>query len=280
MKKLINYPLFIIGAIILHLGLVKGHVPLIFVPSITISIVLIFIIVLERINPYRNDWNQNLGDFKNDFLQTFIVLPIVVKFVEFNEVFIQEKLQIHFWPSTWPFIFQLIAVVLLAEFLFYWFHRFSHTNKTLIKFHAVHHGALRVYWANAGRFHIVDSLIQGFLYFIPIYILGASKEVAAMFLTLNAVTGTLEHANFDFKTIILSRIFNTAELHRLHHSVKIHQCNSNYGKILSIWDSVFGTYEKPKFKREDLTVGLPGGRPVPVHFWGQMTYPFEKKKKN
>jgi sterol desaturase/sphingolipid hydroxylase (fatty acid hydroxylase superfamily) len=233
---------------------------------------------MEKIFPYRKDWNVDLGDFWTDIIQTLIVLPFVAKFIEIIYVKLNHHFAIQVWSQKQPMWLQAILVILSAEFLFYWYHRFSHTNKFLIKYHAVHHGALRVYWANAGRFHFVDLFFQFSLYFIPVYLFGANPEVAAIFLTLNAITGTLEHTNIDFKTVVMSRIFNTAELHRIHHSKKINECNSNYGKILSIWDTIFGTYLKPKFHREELNVGLPGGRPVPHDFWGQIMYPFQKKK--
>lgn len=279
MLKLIPYPAFVLGAILIHFGLLSLHVPLTAVPALTFFITIGFIIFLERAKPYRESWNENLGDFKTDLIQTLLILPVVAKLLELFYRDLQTKFNLHIWPKSWPFILQVIVIIFLAELLFYFYHRLAHTNKFLLKFHAVHHGADRVYWANSGRFHFVDTIGQSLFYFIPIFLLGASEEVAALFLTLNAITGTLEHANFEFKTIFLSRFFNTAELHRLHHSVKVSECNSNYGKILSIWDSAFGTYVKPKFKRETLKVGLPGGRPVPYDLWGQLKYPFVKKKK-
>ena len=279
MRKLFVYPAFLLVSLVVHFALVNSNkIDLTFVPSVVFFIMVIIMIAFEKIFPYRTDWNRDLGDFWTDIIQTLIVLPIVAKIIEIIFTNIKIKFSIQVWSIHQPFWLQSILVILSAEFLFYWYHRFSHTSKFLLKYHAVHHGALRVYWANAGRFHFVDLFFQFSLYFIPVYLFGASKEVAALFLTLNAITGTLEHTNINFKTIVMSRIFNTAELHRIHHSKKIAECNSNYGKILSIWDTIFGTYLKPKFKREELEVGLPGGRPVPNDFWGQIMYPFQKKK--
>lgn len=277
MRKLLVYPFFIVVSLLLHFTLLQAGFPLAAVPSLVFGIMVIVMIALERMTPYRNDWNEDLGDFKADIIQTLIVLPFVAKFVELSFYYLHTKLGFKPLLAGLPFIVQAVVIIISAEFLFYWYHRISHKNKFLLKYHAVHHGALRVYWGNAGRFHFVDLFFQFFLYFIPVYLISPNEEVAALFLTLNAITGTLEHANIDFKTIIMSKIFNTAELHRIHHSTKLSECNSNYGKILSFWDIVFGTYHKPKFKRETLKVGLPGGRPVPHQFWGQIKYPFYKK---
>ncbi|MGZ3770447.1 MAG: sterol desaturase family protein [Bdellovibrio sp.] len=279
MKKIFVYPTFLSSSLILHFALIKAHfVPIELIPSLVFLVMVIIMVAFEKVAPYRKDWNVNIGDFSTDIIQTLIVLPFVAKVIELLFKYAHDQLNIQFWSDKLPFLVQVILVILFAEFLFYWYHRFSHTNRFLLKFHAVHHGATRVYWANAGRFHFIDLFFQFSLYFIPVYLLGAKPEVASLFLTLNAITGTLEHTNIDFKTIFLARIFNTAELHRIHHSKVLSECNSNYGKILSVYDTLFGTYKKPKFKRQDLEVGLPKGRPVPVHFLGQIKYPFTKKK--
>lgn len=277
MKKLFIYPLFIIVSLVLHFSFARAGIDLTAIPSIVFAIMVMVMIAFERMTPYRKDWNENLGDFKADIIQTLVVLPFVAKIIELAFRYLHKNLNIKPILHDYPFWVQAIIIILFAEFLFYWYHRISHTNKFLLRYHAVHHGALRVYWGNAGRFHFVDLFFQFALYFIPVYLLSGNEEVASLFLTLNAITGTLEHANIDAKTILMSRIFNTAELHRIHHSTKPAECNSNYGKILSFWDIVFGTYQKPKFKRETLKVGLPGGRPVPHHVWGQIMYPFAKK---
>lgn len=279
MKKLVIYPSLLLLSIILHFQFIRfGTIPLAFIPSLVFAIMVLVMIILERIYPYKREWNIDSGDFKADFIQTLIVLPIVAKIIEISYRYLHFKLALKSPIAKWPFWVQFIFITLSAEFLFYWYHRISHTNKFLLKYHAVHHGVSRVYWANSGRFHFVDLFFQFTLYFIPVYLLSGDEMIASLFLTLNAITGTLEHTNIDFKTIYLSRIFNTAELHRLHHSKKVDECNTNYGKILSVWDSVFGSYYKPKFKRETFTAGLPGGRPVPNDFWGQIMYPFKSKK--
>ena len=49
----------------------------------------------------------------------------------------------------------------------------------------------------------------------------------------------------------------TPDMHRVHHSVIIHETNSNYGFNLSIWDRLFGTYlAQPSKGHTDMTIGL------------------------
>lgn len=280
MIKFILYPALLVFALSLHLVLAQTFPQQVLFVPMGVSFVMIFVVfLLERWRPHLPDWNRNLGDFSTDLVQTLVVLPIAAKVVELGMLHLKGRIGIDVWPHHLPWAAQLILAILAAEFLFYWIHRWSHTNPWLWKFHAVHHGAHRVYWANSGRFHVVDLLIQFALYFLPIYLLGAPAEITAVFLTLNAVTGLLEHANIEIQTITISRIFNTAELHRAHHANEAAIANNNYGKILSVWDTIFGTYKKPRTRAEDQRVGLFNGHhPVPHSLIGQLQYPFQKKK--
>jgi sterol desaturase/sphingolipid hydroxylase (fatty acid hydroxylase superfamily) len=200
--------------------------------------------------PYRREWLADQGDFKLDFFFTNILFPIVAKV---GEVLISVALIFFlseqsrkgiaaYWPSHLPLAVQFIMILLLCEFIYYWLHRAAHTWIPLWNFHSIHHSVKRVYWNNAGRFHPIDLGLNTFLYVSPFFIFAVPEILLALFVITNAVTGLLEHANIDFRLGQLNRIFNSAELHRWHHSLESKESNSNYGKIISFWDQVFGSY--------------------------------------
>lgn len=248
-------------------------------PSITFFIFLPLVLFFERKYPYKEEWNTDVGDFKADIITTLIILPVLTESIGkielyLNDAFLRFKFAEHF--SFWT---QFAIVFFASEFLFYWYHRYSHKQKTLLKYHSVHHGATRMYWANSGRFHFMDIIIQFFIYFIPLYLFRASDEVAALLLMVTAVTGTLEHANIKYSTKYLSYFFNTGELHHLHHSPDIKVCNTNFGKVTIIFDMMFGTYLKSEETREKLHPGLPFNKKMPFDLMGQLKFPFVNSKK-
>ncbi len=275
MGKYLIYPFILtFGLITYYLLLTFSIVPVPFTPSSTFFITLPVILLFERFYPYKKEWNTNLGDFYTDVIVTLILIPVVTISLEKFEVFL--NLHYGLWSlaenfSFWP---QFIIVLLSSEFLFYWYHRYSHKQKMLLKFHSVHHGANRLYWANSGRFHFIDAAIQFFIYFIPVFLLRASPEVATLLLTLTAITGTLEHSNIDYKTKYLSYFFNTAEIHHLHHSPELDKINMNFGKITVIFDLMFGTFVKSEEAREKLKPGLPFNKKVPNNLIDQLKFPF------
>lgn len=254
----------------------------IFIPgNVSLMFILLFILG-ERYFPYRADWHGNKGDLGTDVLQTFVVLPLASKLSELAIPFIfyypiiwaSQTVGYFDFTSEWG-VFGHFAIALLAcELFYYWFHRLSHYAPILWRFHAVHHGAERVYWVNSGRFHFVESFFSSLVYFLPLIFIGTTPEVTVLVLTFSSITGFLEHININFEAGVLNYIFNTAQHHRWHHSKVVKESNNNFGKALIIWDLLFGTFHLPK--RENVKeVGIVG-RPVSPKFIKQLTYPFEK----
>jgi sterol desaturase/sphingolipid hydroxylase (fatty acid hydroxylase superfamily) len=275
MRKSLIYPLVLIVSMLIYYALVKHNVVAInFVPSVTFFATLPLILYLEKKYPYNAEWSTNSGDFSTDIIQSLIILPTLTMSLEKGELFLNSHYELFSLADHFSFWIQFIIVLLVSEFLFYCYHRWSHTNKSILKFHSVHHGATRLYWGNAGRFHFVDVIAQFFLYFIPLFLLRASSDVAALLLAVTAITGTMEHVNIDYKNKYIPYFFNTAELHHLHHSPNLNECNRNFGKITVLFDLLFGTYLKNEVARESLKPGLPFNKKMPVTLWAQIKHPF------
>jgi sterol desaturase/sphingolipid hydroxylase (fatty acid hydroxylase superfamily) len=137
------------------------------------------------------------------------------------------------------------------------------------RFHAVHHSLPRLYWLNAGYFHPVDAVLNYALEVIPLILLGAPRQLLALYAVLTAVNGMLKHSNIDLRTGALSWIFSTPELHRWHHSPDPAEGNTNYGSNLVVWDVVFRTRHLPP-RRPPAEIR---GARVPDGYLGQLAYP-------
>ncbi|MBD78658.1 MAG: hypothetical protein CL840_07050 [Crocinitomicaceae bacterium] len=278
------YPFIVLTAVGLTVLAIHSvdRIYLTFIPGIlSIAFSLLFIFC-EHSMPYRLVWKETQGDFLADILQTFVTLPLAYRLTEvsipvlilyfsteYTRVFNSES----FFAAN-DLLLNAAMVLIVCEFFYYWVHRLSHTIPTLWKLHSVHHGAPRVYWANSGRFHFLDALLGAFAYMLPIFILGVPMEVSIVVISILAITGFMEHTNIDFRTGILNYLFNTAEHHRWHHSEVLDESNKNFGKVLIVWDLIFGTYYLPNNK-EVQEVGIKDEK-VPVSFIGQLKYPFQK----
>ena len=257
----------------------------IYIPGAFSLFFAVFFWRMEKVIPYRKDWLESQKDIPSDIARTFLTLPLASKIAEiilpsllfYPAVWLTQFTKIHLYHNNMPLILAFFITLLVAEFFYYWMHRISHTLPFLWRFHAIHHGAPRIYWANAGRFHFFDAFLGGFAYLLPIILLGAPNSIILLIITFSAVTGFLEHVNIDFKAGWLNYIFNTAQLHRWHHSEQIKESNSNYGKALIIWDLVFNSFYFPKKKKVN-QVGIEGDL-IPNGFWKQGWHPYKKKNK-
>lgn len=86
---------------------------------------------------------------------------------------------------------------------------------------------------------------------LPFIILGAGREVTALFFVANGIIGLLQHCNVDLRLGWLNYVFSMVEPHRWHHTREIAQSNTNYGSNLSIWDVVFGTFYLPRNEKAE-----------------------------
>ncbi len=238
---------------------------------------------LERKLPRRPQWLEDFGETWSDWLHTLVLFPIVLKVAQLTASVLALR------PfgfaglanplASWGVIPQFAVWLVVAEFCFYWFHRFSHELPFLWNFHRVHHGAQRVYFANAGRFHPVDLWLVMTVYFFPLYLFQLPQEIMVLFLAANVITGLLEHANVDFSAGPFNYVFNTAELHRWHHSTILKEANQNYGKVLCVWDLAFRSH-CVRHDSEIDEVGLTAGEAiVPPTIRGQWGVPFRKKRR-
>lgn len=251
LTKILFYPFYLLFAYLLLSGLIQAlgsQISLNNLTTLAVFVMIAMTIFFERTLPYDSSWNISQGDRKRDFLLTVLIFPLVINLCRWL-VSIYPSAAKFYDLTTLPIALQLVVGILVAEFLFYWIHRVSHENRILWKVHVLHHSVKRVYWMNSGTLNPIDMVLNFVGYCIPFAIFNMAPEALEYTLYFTAVTGLLEHANVDFKAGSLNYVFNTAELHRWHHSIKMHESKKNYGKALSVWDLVFGTFYYPKQRK-------------------------------
>lgn len=173
----------------------------------------------------------------------FVVIPAgIVGFVAYVALFdwIQAWLPYSI-PTNWA---TAVGAVLLADFIYYWEHRFEHEHRLPWDlYHSVHHSSESYDQTTSFRLGAFDALLTtGFL--LPMVLLGFSPGLV---LVANAVvigyqtwlhTETIDHLPSWFEAV-----FNTASHHRAHHGSDDHYLDVNYGGVLIIWDRLFGTFQ-------------------------------------
>lgn len=158
-----------------------------------------------------------------------------------------------------PLLAAVIAVVGL-DFAFYVAHVAMHHLPSLWRFHRVHHADPAVDVTTTIRQHPVEGVIRHAFMAALALPLGVSPGAFAVYRLWSALNGLLEHANLRAPLWLdraLSLFTTWPYMHKIHHSRRVHETDTNYGNILSLFDRLFGTFT-PSARGRDIAYGLAG----------------------
>lgn len=143
-----------------------------------------------------------------------------------------------------PFWLQVLLGILLLDFFIWLWHLLNHEVPLLWRFHRVHHSDLNMDVSTASRFHLGEILISGLIRLAVIYTFGISLVAYLLFEILVNLAIQFHHSSVRVNPVfekIWLLLLVPPFVHRIHHSVKIGERDSNYGVIFSLWDRFFGT---------------------------------------
>jgi sterol desaturase/sphingolipid hydroxylase (fatty acid hydroxylase superfamily) len=152
--------------------------------------------------------------------------------------------------------------VLVLDAWIYLQHVLFHQVPFLRPFHRMHHSDTHIDFTTGFRMHPVEILISAAYKSIFIAALGLHPLGVLIFEVILNASSMYTHANIRLGTAtdrVLRKLLITPDVHRLHHSRRIEERNSNYGFFLSIWDRLFSTYTSVEdVDPRGIEVGLPG----------------------
>lgn len=166
-------------------------------------------------------------------------------------------------PMTW---WSWILAVIVADFTYYWMHRFEHEVRVLWAYHSVHHSSPEYNLTTSLRLAWVEGLIE-WLFFVPMIMIGFDVVQTIVALSIVVAYQTWIHTEKIGKMGWADRVFNTPSVHRVHHASNQVYLDKNYGGILILWDRLFGTY---KAEDEDVVFGITkpieSSNPIVINF--------------
>ena len=165
-----------------------------------------------------------------------------------------------FQQLSLPSWVEVVACLVILDLLIYTQHLVFHRVPILWRLHRVHHTDLDFDVTTALRFHPVEILLSLLIKAAAVIALGAPAEAVLIFEVLLNATAMFNHGNVRLPKLIdglVRLVLVTPDMHRVHHSVRGVETNSNYGFNMSIWDRVFGTYRaQPEAGHEAMVIGL------------------------
>ncbi|UAB75804.1 sterol desaturase family protein [Mesoflavibacter sp. SCSIO 43206] len=164
---------------------------------------------------------------------------------------------INWLPEMPLWLYALLGVLLLDFFGAYLAHYVEHKVKPLWMVHLVHHSDHNVDTTTANRHHPIESIIRFAFTLAGVFIVGAPIAIVFLYQSMSLVATQFTHANIKMSKRVdklISYVFISPDMHKIHHHYKLPYTDSNYGNIFSIWDRLFGTYMY--MNREDIVYGV------------------------
>jgi sterol desaturase/sphingolipid hydroxylase (fatty acid hydroxylase superfamily) len=145
-----------------------------------------------------------------------------------------------------------------------------HAVPALWRLHRMHHADLEFDVTTGLRFHPIEILLSMALKLALVVVFGPPAVAVLVFEVILNGTSLFNHSNIRIPLgldRILRLIVVTPDMHRVHHSIRPHETNSNFGFNLPWWDRLLGTYRaQPREGHEGMTIGIEQFR-TPRDLW-------------
>jgi sterol desaturase/sphingolipid hydroxylase (fatty acid hydroxylase superfamily) len=176
------------------------------------------------------------------------------------------------------------VAIMALDLTIYFQHRLFHVVPALWRLHRMHHTDLDIDVTTGARFHPIEILLSVLIKMCVVWLIGAPVWSVLGFEILLNATSLFNHSNIFIKPgldRILRLALVTPDMHRVHHSVIIHETNSNYGFNLPWWDRLFCSYkDQPSRGHDAMAVGLANYRdPKYLTLCWMLAIPFLKRER-
>jgi len=220
--------------------------------------------VWERLSPRRPHeisralrWGSNLGvvALNTGLLRlAFPVLAVGLALVAEQRGWgLLNTLALPRWMS-------IVLSVLVLDLVIYLQHVLFHAVPTLWRLHRMHHADLEFDATTGLRFHPLEIMLSMGLKLAVVAALGPPAVGVLIFEVLLNATALFNHSNVRLPLWLDRRLrwlVVTPDMHRVHHSIRPSETDSNFGFNLPWWDRLLGTYHaQPRDGHEGMTIGI------------------------
>ena len=151
-------------------------------------------------------------------------------------------------PPAWKFALQVVAVLMLFDFLYYLTHRFVFHGRMLRRVHALHHRALKPTYIDALYVHPLETFIGLVLFLgsIPLVALANAGPLNAFAVAIATLVftqvNTINHTYVNLPQFPFKTLHWVTSIHAAHH---VTMNRGNFATLTMFYDWLFGTLEEP-----------------------------------
>ena len=212
-----------------------------------------------------------IGNFMVGLLTKSSIFLLYIYLYQFKFITVNELL------PTWAV---WIVTFVMIDFVYYWYHRFSHRVRFMWAVHMNHH--------SSEEMNFTVSLRQAWFgpitkvpFFIVMPLIGFDPIITAVAGVASTLWGVIGHTQWIRRLGVLEYILVTPSSHRVHHGSNECYIDKNYGNLLIVWDRLFGTFaEEIEPVRFGIRENVKTFNPIKITFmfWQQMVSDFKNSK--
>ena len=212
-----------------------------------------------------------IGNFMVGLLTKSSIFFLYVYLYQFKFITVNELL------PTWAV---WIVTFVMIDFVYYWYHRFSHRVRFMWAVHMNHH--------SSEEMNFTVSLRQAWFgpitkvpFFIVMPLIGFDPIITAVAGVASTLWGVIGHTQWIRRLGVLEYFLVTPSSHRVHHGSNECYIDKNYGNLLIVWDRLFGTFaEEIEPVRFGIRENVNTFNPIKITFmfWQQMVLDFKNSK--
>lgn len=143
-----------------------------------------------------------------------------------------------------------VALLLVTDLIWYWYHRLGHEVNLFWGAHIVHHQSEEFNYTVSARITTLQAIVRN-VFWISLPLVGFRPSMVITILVVHGAYSFFTHTQLIGRLGWLEYIFITPSLHGVHHASNEKYLDKNYGDIFVFWDKIFGTFqaegEKPVY---------------------------------
>ena len=203
-------------------------------------------------------WRTNLAMLIVDIVALRIVFPMAAVG---TAIWAEGRGYGLFRVNQTPGILAGIVAFVVLDFAVWLEHVASHKIPILWRIHRMHHSDIDFDLTTALRFHPLEIILSMVWKAGVVIALGAPVLAVLVFEIVLNGAAMFNHSNLKLPLAadrVLRWLIVTPDMHRIHHSIRHRETDSNYGFNFAFWDRLFGTYSiDPADGHDGMTIGLP-----------------------
>ncbi len=178
-------------------------------------------------------------------MHLIIQTGFAVLFIKLADWAAAKQFGLVYWLHASTIFIIIVSALGLDLFGGWMSHMIEHKVPLFWRMHIIHHADNNVDVTSGLRHHPLESVWRGIFFCIAIFVCGAPIYAVMIYQTLLTIFVAFTHANISLPVWLdkmVSYIFVSPNMHKVHHHYKQPYTDSNYGAVFSIWDRLFKTY--------------------------------------